>query len=223
MSASDRYSHRRAGRNVIHLAPLMLVGFFASFTVTVKADQPTAWSTPDAVVEQIAECLHDGKEFVMRTDPEDPCVARSAGASIARAAGMPFEVDIARVCRDRNDPRVLSGDVIKRLARRADLPIAPSGIRIIGAVFCGDVDLVGLELNYSLVLDYSAVSKRIFGRNVRIHGDLSVESSVLRGGFALSRSHVDGSVYLNDGVMLKSAAVDTQVDGSWHQVNSITL
>jgi hypothetical protein len=223
MSGSDRYSHCRAGRNVIRIAPLMLIGCFASFAVAVKADASTAWSTPDAVVQQIAKCLHDGREFVMRTGPEDPCVGRSAGASIARAGGMPFEVDIAAMCRDRNDPRALSGDVIKRLARQADLPIAPSGIRIIGAVFCGDVDLVGLELNYSLVLDYSAFSKRISGRNVRIHGDLSVESSVLRGAFALSRSHVDGSVYLNDGFMLQSAAVDTQIDGSWHQVNSITL
>jgi hypothetical protein len=220
MLGSDRYPYRRPGRNVIRLACLVF-SFFASFAV--KADEPPAWSTPDPVVQQIAKCLHDGKEVVMAAKPEDRCVERSAGASIARAAGMPFEADIAAVCRDQNDPRVLSGDVIKRLARQADQPIAPSGIRIIGAVFCGDVDLVGLEMNYSLVLDYSAFNNRIAGRNARIHGDLSVESSVVRESFALSRSHVDGSVYLNDGFMLRSVAFDAQVDGSWHQVNSITL
>jgi hypothetical protein len=221
MSGSDRYSCRRMGNKVIHLASLVLISFFACFAV--KADEPPAWSTPDAVVQQIAKCLHDGKEVVMGTKPEDRCVERSTGASSARAAGMPFEVDIAAVCRDQNDPRALSGDVIKRLARQADQPIAPSGIRIIGAVFCGEVDLVGLELNYSLVLDYSGFDKRVFGRNIRIHGDLSVESSVVRGTFVLTRSRVDGSVYLNDGFMFRSVAFDTQVDGSWHQVNSITL
>jgi hypothetical protein len=221
MSGSDRYSYRRMGSKVVRLACLVLIGFFASFAV--KAEEPSAWSTPDAVVQQIAKCLHHGKEVVMAAKPEDRCVGRSAGASIAQAAGMPFEVDVAAVCRDQNDPRALSGDVIKRLVRQADQPIAPSGIRIIGAVFCGDVDLVGLELNYSLVLDYSVFNKRVFGRNVRIHGDLSVESSVVRGAFVLTRSHVDGSVYLNDGFMFRSAAFDSHVDGSWHQVNSITL
>lgn len=221
MSGSDRYSHRRMGNKVIHLACLVLITFFASFAV--KADEPPAWSTPDAVVQQIAKCLHDGKEVVMVPKPEDRCVERSAGAPIARAAGMPFEVDVAAVCGNQNDPRALSGDVIKRLARQADQPIAPSGIRISGAVFCGEVDLVGLELNYSLVLDYSVFNKRVFARNVRIHGDLSIESSVVRGAFVLTRSRVDGSVYLNDGFMSRSVAVDTHVDGSWHQVNSITL
>jgi len=56
----------------------------------------------------------------MGVKPEDRCVERSAGASIARAAGMPFETDIAAVSRDQNDPRALSGDVIRRLVRQAD-------------------------------------------------------------------------------------------------------
>ncbi|HKF09275.1 MAG TPA: hypothetical protein VKB89_11255 [Xanthobacteraceae bacterium] len=118
MSGSDRYSYRRMGSKVIHLACLVLLSFFACFAV--KADEPPAWSTPDAVVQQIAKCLHDGKEVVMGVKPEDRCVERSAGASIARAAGMPFETDIAAVSRDQNDPRALSGDVIRRLVRQAD-------------------------------------------------------------------------------------------------------
>ena len=72
-------------------------------------------------------------------------------------------------------------------------------------------------------MDYSGFNKRVFGRNVRIHGDLSVESSVVRGAFVLTRSRVDGSVYLSDGFTFRSVAFDTQIDGSWHQVNSITL
>src|SRR5262249_22994151 len=43
------------------------------------------------------------------------------------------------------------------------------------------------------------------------------------GAFVLTRSRVDGSVYLSDGFMFRSVAFDTQIDGSWHQVNSITL
>jgi hypothetical protein len=221
MSGSDQYSDRSVARIFTHLASLILISFCAC--LPVKAEGQAVWSTPDTLVQQITNCLHDGKEVAMAAKPEDRCVDRSLGASIARAVGMPFEADTAAVCRDHNDPRALSGDVIKRITRQTDKPIAPSGIRIIGAVFCGDVDLVGVELNYSLVLDYSAFEKRVFGRNLRIHGDLSVESSVVRGAFVLTRSRVDGSVYLNDGFMFRSVVFDTHVEGSWHQVNSVTL
>jgi len=43
MSGSDRYSYRRMGSKVIHLACLVLLSFFACFAV--KADEPPAWST----------------------------------------------------------------------------------------------------------------------------------------------------------------------------------
>src|SRR5215470_16351650 len=68
MSGSDRYSYRRMGSKVIRLACLVLLSFFACFAV--RADEPPAWSTPDAVVQQIAKCLHDGKEVVMGSSPK---------------------------------------------------------------------------------------------------------------------------------------------------------
>src|SRR5262249_16299220 len=149
------------------------------------------------------------------------CVTRSTGQKIARHEGMPFDVDISAVCSNESDQRRLTGDVIKRLATQANLPIAPSGIRIIGAVFCGDLDLVGLTLPYSLVLDHSAFKDRIFARNVKIHGDFSIENGFSADVLILTRSRVDGSIYFSDGFVDRLAVFDTQLQGSWHQSNSL--
>jgi hypothetical protein len=125
------------------------------------------------------------------------------------------------VCKNESDQRRLTGDVVKRLATQTALPIAPSGIRIIGAVFCSDLDLVGLNLPYSLVLDHSAFKDRIFARNVSMRGDFSIENGFAADVLILTRSRVDGSIYFSDGFIDRLAVFDTQVQGSWHQSNSV--
>jgi len=57
------------------------------------------------------------------------------------------------VCRDKNDARRLPSDIIKRIAAQKDVQLAPTGIRIIGAVFCGNNSSAALP--YSIILGLS--------------------------------------------------------------------
>jgi hypothetical protein len=95
-------------------------------------------------------------------------------------------MDWDQVCRNNDDPRRLPADTIKRIAAYKGLHIGPTGIRIIGAVFCSDpsiargrppfeqigLDLAGLNLEYSLILDRSVVNGTVDARNLRVKGDL---------------------------------------------------
>jgi hypothetical protein len=184
-------------------------------------------SKPQNIVEVITSCLHDGFEIFMSRDEGATCVPRGRGGRLAQQSGMPYLIaDIAAACRDPGDQRHLNGDVVKRVLQMAEqksLPIAPTGIRIIGGLFCTEVDIVGLDLPYSLVLDYMASDGRLFGRNIQIRGDLSIDGSFLRGGLVLTRSHISGSVYAENSVVRRVAVFDSQVQGSWHQTGSIIL
>jgi hypothetical protein len=155
-----------------------------------NAPQPS-----EAAFEAIVSCLSQGREAVMV--PRFHCEAYGVGAGFAQSEKMPLELpdaDWNQVCRTKDDPRRLSGDIIKRIAARKDA-IAPSGIRIIGGIFCGDIDLVGLDLPYSVVVDYALVNGDLDARNLRIRGDLSFEHTIILGNLQLNRAHVDGSVY----------------------------
>jgi hypothetical protein len=177
-------------------------------------------SSDDVLFAYIAHCLRDGKEVVMA--PQYDCVARGSGGSIARRAGMPFGVANATdLCKDANDPRRLPGDIVRRLARQPGAAIAPSGIRIVGAVFCDEVDIVGLDLPHSLVLDRSLFNARVFARNIKIRGDLSIDSSYLPSSLVLTRSRIEGSVYAQDSFINRVVVFDTHVQGSWHQTVSV--
>ena len=62
---------------------------------------------------------------------------------------------------------------------------------------------------------------RLFGRNIQIRGDLSIDGSYLKGGLVLTRSRISGSVYAENTVLRRVAVFDSQVQGSWHQTGSI--
>lgn len=90
--------------------------------------------------------------------PKLDCVARATGYEIARKANMPlgghdWNGDWNSVCRDKNDARRLPSDIIKRIAAQKDVQLAPTGIRIIGAVFCGNNSSAALP--YSIILGLS--------------------------------------------------------------------
>ncbi|MDC7785582.1 hypothetical protein PQJ75_15900 [Rhodoplanes sp. TEM] len=179
---------------------------------------PAEGVKPD--LKAIADCLAAGREIVMTPQPD--CVDRQAGDETAEKAGMPLgERDWVRACSNGGDPRRLPRDTVKRLAREAD--IAPSGIRIVGALFCDGIDLAGVDLPYSLVLDRSVVMGVVDARNLRLKGDFSIEYAVLFGTLRLNRARIEGSVYLGAGFIRRLRAYDTHVTGSWQQKTAIVF
>jgi hypothetical protein len=204
---------------------LLILACATLVTAAARAQRPdsSASGPTEATLQAIVSCLSQGHEAVMV--PHFHCEAYAVGAGFAQSEKMPLElhdVDRNQVCRNKDDPRHLPGDIVKRIAARKDA-IAPSGIRIIGGIFCGDVDLVGLDLPYSVVLDYALVNGNLDGRNLRIRGDLSFEHTIVLGNVLLNRAHVDGSVYGGWSFIDQLLVNDSQVDGTWWQSDSVML
>jgi hypothetical protein len=214
-------------------AALIVIGFGAC--ATAHAQDRSVSDLPEATFQAIIRCLAQGNEVVMA--PRLACVARQGGEnsanSIAKNAHMPlgepgWDGDWGKVCADKNDPRRLPANVIKRIVANKEAQIAPSGIRIIGAVFCGSphgaaLDLAGLDLAYSLVIDRSVVNGYLDARNLRIKGDLSFDEAVILESVRLNRARVEGSVYGKRSFMEQLFVSDTQVNGSWTQPNSVVF
>jgi hypothetical protein len=198
-----------------------------------SAQDHATFDLPEAKFKAIVHCLSQGNEVVM--SPVLACVTRqhgpSSGDSIARRANMPlgeshWDGDWDKVCADKNDPRRLPADVIKRIASTRDEQVAPTGIRIIGAVFCGEqhwaaLDLAGLDLPYSLVIDRSVVNGDLDARNFRIKGDFSFDNAVIVNSLRLNRARIDGSVYGNGSFLERLLVSDTQINGGWVHPNSV--
>jgi hypothetical protein len=227
-------SHCRA--LLLTFGAALISGLSAAFAETAAPGAPAAAQEqavrleapkPEDIIEIITKCLHEGREVFMSHDEGATCVPRGRAGRLAQQSGMPFAIgDIKTACADPGDRRQLSGDVVKRVLQTAvqkSLPIAPTGIRIIGALFCTELDIVGLDLPYSLVLDYSASEGRVFGRNLQIRGDLSIDGSFVQRGLVLTRSRISGSVYVENSFVGRVAVFDSQIQGSWHQTNSVVL
>jgi hypothetical protein len=198
-----------------------------------RAQDRAAFDIPEATFDAIIGCLAQGREIVMA--PKLDCVARQDGAGssdkIARQAHMPlgardWDGDWDKVCADGTDPRRLPANAIKRIAAHKAAQVAPSGIRIIGAVFCGApqsaaLDLAGLDLPYSLVIDRSVVNGYLDARNLRVKGDFSFDNTVILKSLRLNRARIDGSVYGKGSFVDRLLVSDTQVNGSWTQPDSV--
>jgi hypothetical protein len=185
-------------------------------------------STADSTVQEIARCLHGGGEFVLNPSGggdvvPNPPTCEDAGRGDMKS-DLPFNTsidDVNALCNAQNDPRTLSGDVIKRVAAQKENPIGPSGIRIKGAIFCNSVDLAGLDLSYSLILDNSLFIGGIVARNLRVRGDFSLDNSLVLGVLSLNRARIDGSFYHGFGFIERQFVVDTKIDGTWHQSSTV--
>ncbi len=199
------------------VAAVMAAALIAFATASGQAKSPAA--IDQQTYTDIVACLQDGREIVMT--PKLECVDRNAGDPKAEKEGMPLaEKNWDEVC-ERKDPRRLPADIVKHIVKEEQ--IASSGIRIIGAVFCDGLDLVGVEVPYSLVLDRSLVKGPIDARNAHIKGDFSFEYAVILGNLRLNRAQVDGSVYGGASFMRRLRVHDTRIEGSWHQRNSLIL
>jgi hypothetical protein len=127
-------------------------------------EQPATPATLPARLREIAECLAKGNDAVLSRDRLQ-CVDRFAKhLPVDTAPG----VELGVVCSSANadDRRRLSGDAVKQLAAQKQISISPSGIRVFGAIFCDDeLDLIGLNLPYSLVLGNSVFKYGIDAHN----------------------------------------------------------
>ncbi|NVO12668.1 MAG: pentapeptide repeat-containing protein [Rhodoplanes sp.] len=204
-------------------ATLIVIAAITAMTIAAGPGRAQDAVPPGAVkpdLGMVAACLAAGNEVVMAPSPA--CVPRQAGSGIAERAGMPLgERDWSKACNNGADPRKLPRDTVKRLARQAD--IAPTGIRIIGALFCDGLDLAGVDLPYSLVLDRSVFDGVVDARNLRVKGDLSLEYAVLFETLRLNRARIEGSVYFGGSFMRKLRVYDTQVSGSWQHKAAVVF
>jgi hypothetical protein len=197
-------------------------------TLPANAQSAVAPNLSEANFQTIVQCVSRGDEIVMV--PKLRCVTRKSGNKIAEEQHMPLdERDWDSVCQDKNEARRLPADIIKRIDAHKDVRPAPTGIRIIGAVFCGSdpdntaLDLAGLDLTYSVVLDRSVINGVLNARNLRVKGDFSFENVLILGDLLLNRAHVQGSVYGNKSFINKLSANDTQIDGTWWHRESIVF
>jgi hypothetical protein len=168
--------------------------------------------------DTIARCVAKGEEAVLLPTGVQ-CAAYGQGGALVKTPEMPQRVDELKLCQDASDRRVLPKDAIKRIAgsdtgqyvaRRID----PTGIRIIGAIFCEQLDLIGLDLPYSLVIDNSMFAKGIEGRNFRTSGDFSVDDALIFGELRIARSYVGGTVFGSGTYIQKAQILDSEVRGS---------
>jgi hypothetical protein len=207
------------------------IALFALHPASAPAQQDAALDLPESTFRGIVECLVAGKEYVM---PALACVDRGQGDEIAFREKMPLgDGNWDKVCEDKNDRRRLPADVIKRIA--TEKQIAPTGIRLLGAVFCHGpdppdanpetprlaLDLAGLDLPYSLVIDRSVVNGFIDARNLRVKGDFSFEHALILDTLRLNRANVDGSVYGRGSFIKELRVFDTHVAGTWQHRDSV--
>ncbi|MBV8848009.1 MAG: hypothetical protein JOZ16_00305, partial [Methylobacteriaceae bacterium] len=135
----------------------------------VHADT-AAVSTESAASErfflEVEKCVSRGEEIVLL--PQGPeCqpykkggpyldgMRRSPNADSKSGAmlGDTHRIDPDEVCGSMRDQRVLGRHTIKDIVSRTAGKVDATGIRIIGDIFCDGLDLIGLDLPYSLVLD----------------------------------------------------------------------
>jgi hypothetical protein len=192
-------------------------------TITACAEPAQEGKAPppvpfvDRVIESIARCLGEGREAVLLGESMR-CEEYRKGVSYLRDNNIqaPFDINVEDVCKNegQEDWRRLPANVVKRLVAPKAAPLDPSGIRIIGGIFCQKLDLVGLDLPYSLVLDRSLFKLGIDARNFRTRGDLAVDQSFVLNEFRLTRGRVEGTVFGNGSFIERLAVLDSKIDGS---------
>jgi hypothetical protein len=174
-------------------------------------------------LDKIAGCLSVGEEALL-LQVDIICKPYREGSDYLDRENLqtPFDIEPAKVCKDPADRRRLNADAIKRIALKEDThAVAPSGIRIIGAIFCDQLDLVGLELRYSLVLDRSLFKSGINARNFRTKGDFSIDDSVVLKVLWLVRARIDGTVFASSTFIQNLHALESEVQRSLLFRNSV--
>jgi hypothetical protein len=197
---------------------------FALAAVVLTA--PASWGADESVVKldsntevvpEIVKCLQRNKEAVLLTHGVACKDYRRGNSYFAKELfDAPFEFesikDCAREVPGQVNARRLDTDAIQALAH--DKHIGSHGIRIIGAIFCQRLDLIGLVLPFSLVLDHAAFKEGIELRNADINGDLSLGDSILLNQLRIIRSRIRGSLFADNSFIDRISMGNTTIDNS---------
>jgi hypothetical protein len=165
-------------------------------------------------IPAIASCLLKGNEAVLLSKGLK-CLAYRQGIEFLNKQfpSKPFDLDQKRDCPDNPkqsfDARRLDQDALQRLAKELRSTVGLPGIRILNAIFCKRLSLIGLDLPFSLVIDKSAFAHGVEVRNVHIKGDLSLDYDFVLDELRIIRSDITGSFFLE-----RSFAVGLQAGNS---------
>lgn len=171
-----------------------------------------------ANIATIEACLAAGFETVL-TESAAECVPY-ARHNQRVPPDTPYRASAADACASSSDFRLLPGDVIKRLLQKKDR-VQTSGIRIFGAIFCEEVDLVGIDIPFGITLDNSFFAKGINARNFRTRGDLSIDHSLVFRHIWLYRANIGGSFFARESFISKLDVLDADIRGAFYLSDSI--
>jgi len=180
---------------------------------------------------KIVSCLSVGMEAVLIPDRMGVvCTRPFLGEPFLEKEvryAPPNMIDSKSICDQQNTPsadkRILDLRFIKELLRKSQSAIDSTGIRIIGGIYCDGVDLSGLDIPFSLILDRSVFMGRVNVRNFRSKGDFSIDESVLYGSLRINRSDISGSVYASFAFIRNMDISDSVVSGSIKLNNSFVF
>jgi hypothetical protein len=171
-------------------------------------------SDADAI-KRIVECATAGQEAVLLTQGVE-CKDYRQGEKFV-PPDMPMKLNAEEICEESADRpkdwRKLSEKAIKKIVGLTE-SVDPRGIRIFGGIFCKRLDLAGLNLAYSLVIDRSLFKDGFEARNFHTQGDLSFDGGLALGLVAIMRSRIDGTVFGQDAQIKELRILDTEVKGS---------
>jgi hypothetical protein len=211
------------GFQVAIVSILISVLQFGSAFAAEQADDPEK-----EVIEHIGRCLTDGKEAVLLATAVK-CKDYGTGIKLLHQEdpNMPFGYGADELCANADttarDWRKLSGKAIKHIYATQKAPLGTTGIRIVGAVFCDTVDLVGLDLPYSVVIDGSFLRQGLDARNFRVRGDLSFDESRALAKITIRRALIDGAIFGSDAYIDYLEILDSEIYGSMLFRNSVFL
>jgi hypothetical protein len=208
----------------------IVCAFALASALHITSAQAATPNKPDSdadVIQEIVGCVTRGQEAVLLREGVQ-CINYRDGAGEHKKAtedtpqkatqDTPLKIDARQICTapegGSKDWRRLSGSAIKRVVNLTKSSADPHGLRVIGAVFCQQLDLSGLDLPYALVIDRSVFLDGFEARNVHVRGDLSFSDSLALGEVVITRSHVEGSIYGNGAFIKKLQILDSKVDAS---------
>ena len=188
---------------------------------------PTKVNSEANVITAILTCLGKNDEAILLPHSVS-CVGYREGLRLLsdHEPGAPTGFVANRDCPNSQsspppfDARRVAADAIAQLLK-PPTKIGTHGIRILNAIFCNRLNLVGLDLPFSIVIDKSIFNAGIEIRNLRTKGDLSIDGSFLFDQFRMVRSHIEGSLF-GDGTFIAGLSLGTSIiDGSVSLTESV--
>lgn len=185
----------------------LICGMVAAVAVALSAATPRAAELDlkhvnnDAEqISAIGECLLKDQEVVLFSNGLLCTPYRTSHLLLDKESpNSPFDFDAEKDCPKKPsgpfDARRLSADVIQRLLNDLKLRVGSSGFRIFGAIFCERMNLIGLKLPSSLVIEKSVLKEGIEIQNLQIDGDLAFDDDLILEEFRINRSHMKGSLF----------------------------